>query len=120
MNEVWKPCGMARRLLLRRALSAGAVVIIAGSTRIAAAQGAQVTIENFTFSPTPLTVKVGATVMWMNRDDTPHSVVIPTLKVRSKAMDSGESFSYAFQQAGTYDYICGLHPFMHGQVMVQA
>ena len=120
MDETLEPGGIARRLLLRRALGAGVVVVIAARAYAAAAEDApQVKIDNFTFSPTPLTVKVGATVTWVNNDDMPHSVVFPTLKLKSPAMDTDESFKHTFDQAGTFDYVCGLHPFMHGQVVVQ-
>ncbi len=117
MNEMLEPGGLARRLLLRRALSVGIVVAIGGRTAMAA--DAQVIIDNFTFAPTPLVVKVGTTVTWVNDDDIPHSIVCPALKMKSHPMDTDESFSYTFDQAGTYDYMCGLHPHMHGQVVVQ-
>ena len=118
MNETLEPGGIARRLLLRRALGAGIVVVI--GSRMAVAADAQIVIDNFTFSPTPLTVKAGTTVTWVNHDDIPHSIVCPALKVKSHPMDTDESFAYRFDQAGTYDYICGLHPHMHGQVVVAA
>jgi amicyanin len=120
MSETLQPGGFARRLLLRRALGAGVVVVIAGRVGAAKAADAQVVIDNFTFSPSPLTVKVGTTVTWANHDDMPHSVVFPTLKLKSPAMDTDGTFSHVFDQAGTFDYVCGLHPFMHGQVVVQA
>ena len=118
MNEMLEPGGFARRLLLRRALGAGIVVAI--GSRMAAAADAQIVIDNFTFSPTPLTVKVGTTVTWVNHDDIPHSIVCPDLKVKSHPLDTDDSFAYTFEQTGTYDYLCGLHPHMHGQVVVQA
>ena len=34
-------------------------------------------------------------------------------------MDTHDDFAYKFDKAGTYNYICGLHPFMHGQVVVK-
>lgn len=118
MNETLEPGGSARRLLLRRALAAGIVVVI--SSRMAAAADAQIVIDNFKFSPTPLVVKPGTTVTWMNHDDMPHSVVFPSLGVKSRPMDTDQSFAYKFDKEGTYDYVCGLHPFMHGQVVVKA
>ena len=119
MDDLMQPGGIARRLLLRRALGAGVVVLISARA-MAADQGPKVTIDNFTFSPSPLTVKAGTTVTWANQDDMPHSVVIPTLKLKSPAMDTDGTFSHTFDQPGTFDYVCGLHPFMHGQVVVQA
>ena len=116
MTETLEPGGFARRLLLRRALGAGAVAMI--GSRMAAAAEAEIVIDNFTFSPTPLTVKAGTTVTWVNHDDIPHSIVCPDLKMKSHPMDTDDTFAYRFEQAGTYDYMCGLHPHMHGQVVV--
>jgi plastocyanin len=116
MTETLEPGGFARRLLLRRALGAGMVAMI--GSRMAAAAEAEIVIDNFTFSPTPLTVKAGTTVTWVNHDDIPHSIVCPDLKVKSHPMDTDDTFAYRFEQVGTYDYMCGLHPHMHGQVVV--
>ena len=118
MNAMLEPGGLARRLLLRRAF--GVAVLIGGASRMASAAEAQVVVDNFTFSPTPLVVKAGTTVTWVNHDDIPHSIVCLALKVKSHPMDTDESFAYKFEQAGTYDYICGLHPHMHGQVVVES
>ena len=120
MTGTLKPGACARRSLMRSALGASVVVLISTRAFVAAAEDAGVVIDNFTFSPTPLTVKAGTTVNWVNRDDMPHSIVLPTLNVKSHPMDTDEDFSYCFEQAGTYDYLCGLHPHMHGQVLVQA
>jgi plastocyanin len=120
MDESLQPGRSARRLLLRRALCAGIVMVVGMPAGMAAAVDAEVVIDNFTFAPTPLSVPVGTTVKWVNHDDIPHSIVVPTLKLRSHPMDTDENFSYRFEQAGTFDYICGLHPHMHGQVVVQA
>jgi plastocyanin len=120
MNVTSDPGGIARRLLLRRVFGAGVVVLIGSRVRAAAEREAEVIIDNFTFSPTPLTVKVGAKVTWLNHDDIPHSIICPALKVISHPLDTDDSFTYTFAQAGTYDYLCGLHPHMHGQVVVRA
>jgi plastocyanin len=117
MNEILEPGGIARRLLLRRVFGTGIVVVI--GSRMAVAADAQVVIDNFTFAPTPLKVKAGTTVTWVNHDDIPHSIVCPALKVHSQALDTDDSFAYNFDQAGTYDYLCGTHPHMHGQVVVE-
>jgi len=87
----------------------------------AAAQDAMnvITIDNFTFSPKELTVAVGTTVKWVNHDDIPHLVVEKKTTFRSKALDTDDSYSYTFTSAGTFDYFCGLHPQMVGQVIVK-
>jgi len=81
--------------------------------------GGQVTIDNFKFSKPSLTVSKGTEVTWTNRDDIPHSIVLGALGVKSKALDSDKTFSYRFDKAGTFSYVCGLHPFMHAQVVVK-
>jgi plastocyanin len=64
-----------------------------------------VTIDNFTFGPKELTVPVGTTVKWVNHDDIP--------------LDTDDSYSYTFASAGTFDYFCGLHPYMVGKIIVK-
>ena len=79
---------------------------------------AEVSIDNFSFRPQTLTVAVGTTVTWTNRDDIPHTVVSDDGVFKSKARDTDEKFSYTFDQAGTYPYHCSIHPKMTGQVVV--
>ena len=69
--------------------------------------------------PTKLIVAKGTEVTWTNQDDIPHSIVLTALGVRSKALDTDKTFTYQFDKAGTFAYICGLHPFMHGTVVVK-
>jgi len=78
-----------------------------------------ITIDNFTFSPKELTVAVGTTVKWVNHDDIPHTIVEKKTTFRSKALDTDDSYSYTFASAGTFDYFCGLHPHMVGQIIVK-
>ena len=79
----------------------------------------EITIDNFTFTPTELTVAVGTTVKWVNHDDIPHTVVEKKTTFRSKALDTDDSYSFTFTSAGTFDYFCGLHPHMVGQVIAK-
>ena len=78
----------------------------------------KVTIDNFTFTPAELSVKVGDTVTWNNHDDIPHTVVSAG-KFRSKALDTDDSFSFTFTAAGEYKYFCSLHPHMTGTIKVE-
>jgi amicyanin len=78
----------------------------------------EVTIDNFTFAPAELSVPVGTTVTWINRDDIPHTVVAKDKGFRSKALDTDDRYSFTFASAGTYDYFCGLHPHMTGKIVV--
>ena len=101
---------------IRLALAA-AIVLQFGATS-AHAQEVNVTIDNFTFNPPELKVKVGDTVTWTNRDDIPH-LVVSAGKFRSKALDTDNSFSFTFASAGDYPYFCSLHPHMTGMIKVE-
>ena len=101
-----------------------AMLLLAGSPNVTAndqpsAATAEVKIDNFSFGPETLTVAVGTTVTWTNRDDIPHTVVSTDGVFKSKVRDTDEKFSYTFAKAGTYSYYCSLHPKMTGKVVVQ-
>jgi len=109
-----------------------AVTAVAGFTLIAGTQkglaarpdrpsgGIEVKIDNFTFGPTSLTVAAGTTVTWTNKDDVPHTVVSDDKATfKSKALDTGDQFSYTFAKPGKYQYFCSVHPKMTAEVVVQ-
>jgi plastocyanin len=100
------------------------VLLLAGSPIVKpsdqpAAAGLEVKIDNFSFGPQTITVPVGATVTWTNRDDIPHTSVSTEGAFKSKVMDTDEKFSYTFTKPGTYPYYCSIHPKMTGQVVVK-
>ena len=99
--------------------TACAALVLACAAATAQAEDAQVTIDNFTFSPQQLTVKAGTKVTWSNHDDIPHTVASPPT-FRSKPMDSEDSYSFTFTTPGTYKYFCSLHPHMTGTIVVEA
>ena len=91
------------------------------ANRDQAANSYEIVIDNFTFSPAKLTIPVGATVHWVNRDDVPHTA---TSSSRPRAFDSGaldtdDRFAHQIDVAGTYDYFCAVHPHMTGQIIVK-
>ncbi len=83
------------------------------------AETTEVKIDNFSFGPGTLTVTVGTTVTWTNRDDIPHTVVSTDGAFKSKVLDTDEKFSFTFSKAGTYPYFCSIHPKMTAKVIVQ-
>jgi plastocyanin len=92
---------------------------VAGGTGAMASQG-DVRISGFAFGPNKLTVAPGKAVTWLNGDDSPHQVTITTgTPSRGPVMTRGQSHTHTFAAAGVYDYICGLHPGMKGQVEVK-
>ena len=84
-----------------------------------AAATAEVKIDNFSFGPETVSVAVGTTVVWTNRDDIPHTVVSTDGVFKSKVLDTDEKFSYTFTKAGTFPYFCSIHPKMTGKVVVE-
>ena len=82
-------------------------------------ESAEITVDNFTFAPAVLTVSAGTEVKWTNHDDIPHTIVLPALSTRSKTLDTDGTFSYTFTKAGTYTYLCGLHPHMTAKIVVK-
>jgi len=82
-------------------------------------QSAEVKIDNFSFTPASITIAVGTTVTWTNRDDIPHTVVSDDKVFKSKVLDTDEKFAYTFSKPGTYPYFCSVHPKMTGKVVVQ-
>lgn len=78
-----------------------------------------VSIDNFSFTPMEMTISKGTQVTWVNKDDVPHTVVSIDHKFKSKALDTGEQFSFTFQDAGTYEYFCSVHPKMTGKIIVK-
>ncbi len=81
-------------------------------------QTISVEIKNFIFDPDAITVPAGTTVIWTNLDSTPHTVTSTSGIFDSGVMDQGENFSYTFQDPGTYDYYCLIHPYMKAKVIV--
>ncbi|MBG0807992.1 cupredoxin family copper-binding protein [Methylosinus sp. H3A] len=75
-------------------------------------------IGEFAFAPSEIRVETGARIVFVNHDDTPHNVVDRNGAFRSKALDTGESFSIVFDKPGEITYFCGLHPQMTGKVIV--
>jgi amicyanin len=86
---------------------------------VAAPEPTEIKIADLAFSPLEITVPVGTTVTWVNKDDVPHNVVDKNKAFRSKVFETDSSFSFTFASAGTYDYFCSVHPQMTGKVIVK-
>lgn len=76
------------------------------------------------FIPLHLQVKIGTTVVWINDDNVLHTVQSqdesgsPTGVFNSNVLTTGERFAFKFDESGTYNYYCTLHPWRVGQVSV--
>jgi plastocyanin len=85
----------------------------------AAASPATVKIDNFAFAPATLTVTAGTTVTWKNEDDSPHRIGDTTGTLKSAALDTDDTFLHTFAVPGEYPYICTIHPYMVGKIIVK-
>ncbi len=91
-----------------------AVQTAAGRQR---ASTTRVTINGFAFMPSPLQVSPGETVTWLNDDGAPHSIAVKNGAVSDTLMP-GSSYSANFDRPGDYDYLCSIHPYMAGKIVV--
>ena len=97
------------------------------STQVSVVKGATA-LGSKAFSPSPLKIKVGSTVTWLNNDNNIHTVTSgkPNTPNAGQAFDSGltalimpaKTFSYKFTNTGEFSYFCRLHPTMTGTIEV--
>ena len=128
MSTTINPAPRRRRIGL--ALGAVALTVLlaaalpeltaAGEAAVAAAASpATVDIDNFAFAPATLTVTAGTTVIWKNEDDSPHRIGDNNGTFKSAALDTDDTFSHTFAAPGEYPYICTIHPYMVGKIVVK-
>lgn len=83
------------------------------------ANARNVVISNFNYAPPTLTVKVGDSITWINKDNTAHTATADDNSFDTGTLANGESKSITFSKAGTFTYHCGFHPSMKGTIVVQ-
>lgn len=78
----------------------------------------ELVIEGFTYKPPTLTIPVGTTITWYNKDSVPHTVTS-----RENTFDGGvsydDTYTYTFTHSGTFEYYCSIHPFMTAKIIVE-
>lgn len=79
-----------------------------------------VTVADFHFSPATTTIHVGDTVTWSNNGPSSHTATASNGSFNTGILKKGQSASHTFSQPGTYSYICQIHTFMHGTIVVLA
>jgi len=123
---------LERPLSLRRSIVLGAIgfaaclaiLVAIGGIRHRAADAAEastVQIENYQFLPNTLTIRVGGSVTWVNRDGDVHSIAADDTPqtFKSAGLDTDDKFSFTFTKPGTYSYHCSVHPHMTGKIIVR-
>jgi plastocyanin len=82
--------------------------------------GTQVSMKDIKFNPGTVTIKPGGKVTWTNDDSVGHDVTADDFESGSPGgIDGGSTFSHTFKKAGTYNYVCSVHPGMKGTVKVK-
>ena len=82
--------------------------------------GAEVSMEDIKFAPGSISVAVGDAVTWTNNDTVGHDVTGDNFKSGDPgAMQNGDTYANTFDTAGTFDYVCSVHPGMEGSVTVK-
>jgi plastocyanin len=128
MLTTTNPAPLRRRIALVLGAVGAASLIAAALPELTAAGAAAVTaaaspatveIDNFAFAPAALTVTAGTTVTWKNEDDSPHRIGDKNGTFKSAALDTDDSFSHTFAAPGEYPYICTIHPYMVGKIIVK-
>jgi plastocyanin len=82
--------------------------------------GTEVSMADIAFDPAEVTVSAGDTVTWTNDDSVGHDVTADSFSSGEPgAMASGDTFEHTFEEAGSFDYVCTVHPGMEGTVVVE-
>ena len=76
-------------------------------------------IKEFKYTPATVTLPVGTTVTWINRDEEPHTVTAASGAFSSAGLVHDDTFTQTFTKPGTYTYFCALHPHMKATVEVK-
>lgn len=85
-----------------------------------AVRSAEVEIEDFSYRPDPVTIEEGGKVIWKNRDSVPHTATAADGSFDTGTIEEDKLKSETFKEPGTYEYVCSIHPQMHGTVEVVA
>jgi plastocyanin len=108
-----------RYLLVIAALMPLACGPPAGEKAPAAPKTHHVTMDASSFSPATLTVSVGDSVVWTNKDILVHSATSKGAPFDSGRMESGATWTYTAKTKGQFPYVCTFHPTMTGELRVQ-
>lgn len=78
-----------------------------------------VNIQNFAFNPSSLSINSGDTIVWKNMDSVSHTIISDSgNEISSNSLSNGDIYSHTFNQKGTFDYHCSIHPSMKAKIIV--
>ena len=96
-----------------------AALVTPGIRAATAPAAPTIDITKFAFAPKEITIAPGTKVVWINHDETPHTVSSNDKGFTSKGLDTDDKFEHTFASEGDFGYICTVHPFMTGVVHVR-
>jgi len=79
----------------------------------------EVAIEGSAFNPATLNVPVGTTILWYNNDSATHTITARNNLFDSGNLAPGDTFQYTFEQSGSLEYYCKIHPSMVGEITIE-
>ncbi len=85
-----------------------------------AVRAQKVEIVDYAYDPDPVTIEEGGKVIWHNEDSVAHTATAEDGSFDTGTIEEGKIKSETFKEAGTYEYICSIHPTMHGTIEVVA
>jgi len=95
------------------------IVVQPAAATTGGAGGARVSIANFTFAPQQIVIEAGQSVTWTNDDGAPHGLSYADGGKGANLLLPGASFIRRFDTAGSFDYVCSVHPYMTARVVVR-
>lgn len=104
------------RKIFKTIITAGAAICLTG---FAHAADIKADIQGMSFSPASLTISVGDTVTFTNRDGAPHTATAVDGSFTTATLRKGKSETITFDTAGSFDFFCKIHPGMKGNITVQ-
>jgi plastocyanin len=102
-----------------RCLATTALLLCLSAAPATNGKPVKVTIDNLKYNPAKVTIAVGQTVQWINKDDHDHTVVAKNEEFDSDNLGRDDTFKYTFTKPGKYEYFCRYHPRMKGLVIVE-
>jgi plastocyanin len=98
--------------------ASGAHAALADASSAPPATIVKIAIDDYASKPATVHVSPGASIIWTNDDDDPHTVTADDGSFDSKGLGQGDTYARTFAKPGTYAYHCAVHPFMKGVVIV--
>ena len=117
-DEIWELVSFVRRVPRLTSEDLQALPGAAASDGDAASADATIAMDGTTFVPGDLSVAVGETVAWTNKDPFPHNVASTAGGFASQDLSPGETWQFTPNTEGRYPYVCTLHPGMAGTLIV--